>query len=88
MPKTGVFFSPALKGKDWPVIGDKFRNFPEVLSEVLKNPNVALYSPKPVDERLLYKVHTAKVVMDLKTAWYYEGAIYSVGGCVDALEKL
>ncbi|RLF12013.1 MAG: hypothetical protein DRJ68_06400 [Thermoprotei archaeon] len=88
MPKTGVFFSPAVKGKDWPVIGDKFRNFPEVMADVLKNPNVALYSPKPVDEKLLFKVHTANVVMDLKSAWYYEGAVYSVGGCVEALERI
>jgi len=88
MPKTGVFFAEVLKGKDWPVIGDKFRNFPEVMAEVLKDPNVALYTSKPVDERLLYKVHTLEVVANLKSAWYYEGALCSVGGCVEALERI
>lgn len=88
MPRTGVFFSPALKGGDWPVIGDKFRNFPDVMAEALSKPGVALYSPRPVDEALLYKVHTANVVADLKVAWYYEGAVHSVGGCVEALERI
>ncbi|MEM4576370.1 MAG: hypothetical protein QW701_02765 [Candidatus Nezhaarchaeales archaeon] len=88
MPRTGVFFSSALKGKEWPVIGDKFKNFPEVMVEVLNNPNVELYDPKPVDEKLLYKVHTPRVVMDLLSAWYSEGALYSVGGCVEALERI
>jgi acetoin utilization deacetylase AcuC-like enzyme len=88
MPKTGVFFTEVLKGKDWPVIDDKFRNFPEVMAEALKNPNIALYTSKPVDERLLYEVHTHEVIANLKSAWYYEGAVRSVGGCVEALERI
>ncbi len=88
MPKTGVFFNEVLKGKDWPVIGDKFRNFPEVMAEALKNLNVVLYSSRPVDEGLLYKVHTPELIASLKSAWYCEGALCSVGGCVEALERI
>ncbi|MEM3703975.1 MAG: hypothetical protein QXX79_06140 [Candidatus Bathyarchaeia archaeon] len=83
-----MFFSRTFKGKDWPIIGDKFKNFPEVMVEVLDRSKAVLYDPKPVDEKLLYKVHSANIVDDLKSQWFYEGAVYSVGGCVEALERI
>ncbi|MFX1449636.1 MAG: hypothetical protein ACFFCM_02265 [Promethearchaeota archaeon] len=86
--KTGVFFNKIFKGKDWPIIGDKFQNFPEVMDDVLKLDNVFLYESKPVAEDLLNKVHTRDLLILLKRAWYYEGAITTIGGMVSALEKI
>ena len=33
--KTGVFFHNEFRNKDWPIIGDKFRNFPDVMKKPL-----------------------------------------------------
>ena len=85
---TGVFFHETFRGKEWLIIGDKFRNFPRVMKHVLKLPQVTLFSPEKVVEELLLKVHTPRFVENLKRAWYCEGALYSVGGCVQATERV
>jgi hypothetical protein len=85
---TGVFFHETFKGKEWLIIGDKFRNFPGVMKHALKLPQVKLYSPEKVSEELLLKIHTAEFVQNLNQAWYCDGARYSVGGCVEATEKI
>jgi len=86
--RVGVYFHEELKGKDWPIIGDKFANFPEVMADVLRLPNVHLYKPEPVSEELLLKVHSKSLLERVRGAWYYLGARLSVGGCVDAAERI
>ena len=73
---------------DWPIIGNKFRDFPQALADVLTLPNVVLYTPEPAEEGLLLKVHTASLLKMAKDAWYYRGALYAVGGCVAAAEGI
>lgn len=85
---TGVFFHEKFKGEQWLVIGDKFQNFPRVMDHQVKRPNVTLFEPKRVSEELLLKIHTPRFVRELKGAWYYEGALLSVAGCVEATEKI
>ncbi len=86
--KTGVFFHEAFKNKDYFIIGDKFGNFPLVMQKVLASSNVQLFEPQPVNEGLLYEVHTHRYLQEVKRAWYYKGATLAVGGCVKAGEKL
>ena len=86
--RTGVFFHEIFKGKEWLIIGDKFRNFPEVMKDALSLPQVSLFSPSKVSDDLLLKVHTPRFVEELKKAWYCDGALYSVGGCVEAVEMV
>ena len=86
--KTGVFFNDILKTREWPIIGNKFRNFPRVMEEVLVREDVFLFNTQPVSEELLLKVHEKGFVEDVKTRWYYEGASHTVGGCVEASEKI
>ena len=86
--KTGVFFNDILKTQEWPIIGNKFRNFPRVMEEVLKRPDVFLFETRPVSEELLLKVHEKGFVEDVKKKWYYGGAAYAAGGCVEASEKV
>lgn len=86
--KSGVFFHRSFKGKSWPVIGDKYAGFPEVMAEELKLPNVVLFEPEPAPEELLLKAHSESLMERVKSAWYYEGARRSVGGCVKAVEKV
>jgi acetoin utilization deacetylase AcuC-like enzyme len=85
---TGVFFHEVFSKKDWVIIGNKFRNFPQAMEHALKLANVKLFTPQKVSEELLLEVHSPRLVQDLKEAWYYEGASYSVGGCVEATEKI
>lgn len=85
---TGVFFHEKFRGKQWLIIGDKFRNFPGAMEHVLKLPGVELVTPHKVPEELLLKIHTPDFVQGLKKAWYCEGALYSVGGCVEAVERV
>jgi acetoin utilization deacetylase AcuC-like enzyme len=86
--KTGVFFHPTFSGKEWIVIGNKWKNFPEVMQPALDLPQVEMCPSEKVDEELLLKIHTHRFVEDLKQAWYCEGAYRSVGGCVEATEKM
>jgi acetoin utilization deacetylase AcuC-like enzyme len=88
MMRTGVFFHNLFSQKPWPIIGSKFRNFPGAMDYALRLPNVVLFEPKPVSESLLLKVHDRSLVEQAKGAWYYEGACLSVGGCVEAAERI
>ena len=86
--KTGVFFHPSFSGKEWIIIGDKFRRFPGVMEHGFKKSGVRWYVPRRVNEELLLKIHTDRLVEDLKKAWYCEGALYSVGSWVEATDKI
>ena len=88
MPRTGIFFHEIFSQRSWPIIGSKFKNFPKVLEEVLRLPNVVLFEPKPVSEELLLKVHSKELVECVRLKWFYQGASLSVGGCVEAAEKI
>jgi len=86
--KTGIFWNDIFKGKSWPIIGDKFIHFPEVLEEVLKYDNVILYESPRAPEEILYKVHTENVVKSFLSSWYAEGGLHTIGGFMLALEKI
>jgi len=88
MARVGVFFHPSFKGKPWPIIGDKFRSFPEVLSRLIEEGKAVLIEPRPAPDELLLKVHSEELLKDVKGRWYYEGASLSVGGCVEASVKV
>jgi acetoin utilization deacetylase AcuC-like enzyme len=88
MMKTGVFFHREFSLKSWPIIGDKYRNFPEVMKGALSQEGVTLFESKPATEEMLLKVHTKTYLKEVKQAWYYKGASLAVGGCVEATEKI
>ncbi len=83
--KVGVFFHRIFK-RSWPVIGDKFKRFPEVLQRVLASPRVELIEPKPVDEALLRKVHSESLLKSVRRMSLWDAARLAVGGCVQAAE--
>jgi hypothetical protein len=45
---TGVSFHQEFSFKGWPIIGNKFRNFPAVMHKVLSREGVVLFEPGPV----------------------------------------
>jgi acetoin utilization deacetylase AcuC-like enzyme len=85
---VGVFFHSLFSQPSWPVIGNRFKHFPQVMEDALILPGVELFEPKPVSEELLMKVHTPDLVDSAKRAWYWEGASLAVGGCIEAAEKI
>lgn len=86
--KTGVFFHKIFAKYNWPIIGDKFKKFPEKMGEELKMEDVALFKPEMVSDSLLEEVHERRFLEGVKKQWYYEGAAISVGGCVKAAELI
>ncbi len=86
--KTGVFFHPLFTREGWPILGEKFRHFPGAMEHLLAEPHVELLEPPKVSEELLLKVHTEAFLRDVRGRWYYEGARLSVGGCVEACERV
>jgi hypothetical protein len=66
--KTGVFFHKEFTNKDWPIIGDKFHNFPMVMERALLLPDVTLFESKPVDEEIL--LNPSSAVTEFKISDY------------------
>jgi acetoin utilization deacetylase AcuC-like enzyme len=81
---TGVFFHPEFRNKDWPIIGDKFRNFPEVIERAVPEGRLHIYESRAATDRELLKVHTNAYLADVRRAWYFKGASLAVGGCIEA----
>jgi len=73
-----------MKERSWPIIGNKFQRFPELLQDLLSLPQVELFTSPQAPEHLLRKVHTEEYLRQVKEAWYWEGAVRAVGGCVEA----
>ena len=86
--KTGVFWHDIFATSSWPIIGNKFKNFPRVMEKALKIDGVELFTPRKVPLEILRKIHDESVLNDLRRSWYCEGALYSVGGCIDAATKI
>jgi acetoin utilization deacetylase AcuC-like enzyme len=87
-PTTGVFFHDVFRGKQWDIIGDKFRRFPEALDDALSVAQVKMYASPPVSGELLLRIHTPRFVDDLKKAWYCDGVRRSVGGYMKVAERI
>ena len=86
---TGVFFHEAFVGRDWPIIGDRYAGFPELLEELAHEvPGIRLIRPEPVPEDLLARVHTPGYLARVRKAWYYDGARLTVGALVQACEMV
>lgn len=84
MKRTGIFFLY--------LIGERLSDFPQELEGILNRPNIsfyeAFYELTPAPEDLLLKVHSPRMIEDVKRTLYYETALYSTGGTVQAAERI
>ena len=92
MVRTGLFFHYQQ--------GARLRDFPQALGGLLSHPRVFLYDalypgkPKathelePVSPDLLRAVHSEGMIERVKRTPYYETALYSAGGTVQAAEEV
>ena len=83
-----MFFHPEFRNKDWPIIGDKFRNFPGVMERQLAMPGVAYFESEPAPEEVLLLTHSLQYLAEVRRSWYFKGASIAVGGCVRAGEMI
>ncbi len=86
--QTGIYFHPLFGQKEWPIIGNKYKDFPQLLEDLLRLPQVRLFEPQEAPSQLLSKVHTLQFLADVQEEWYYQGAALSAGGSVEACEKV
>ena len=84
MKRTGIFFLY--------LIGERLSDFPEELAGILDRTNIsfyeAFYELTPTPEELLLKVHSPQMIYRVKQTVYYETALYSTGGTVQAAERI
>ncbi len=91
MKRTGIFFTYFQ--------GERLKDFPQALAKILHKENVAYYDAvydsrqglgylEPLSEKLLLKVHSQTMVQEVKLTVYYESALYSAGGTVQAAEEI
>ena len=88
--RTGIFF-PRLEGQ-------RLEDFPEALNDILDKENVSYYDGvyaadnpyylKPANEEMLVKVHSKDMIEKVKRTGYYETALYSAGGTVQAVLEI
>jgi acetoin utilization deacetylase AcuC-like enzyme len=88
MKQVGVYYHPSFSRKSYLTVGNRLRDFPEALDELLTRPNVRLFESPRASEELIRKVHApdmpALVARDSLCGTAYE----SVGGVVAAMEAL
>src|SRR4030042_1623044 len=84
MKRTGIFFLY--------LIGERLNDFPKELAGILEKANIsfyeAFYELQPTPENLLLKVHSHQMIEEVKLTPYYETALYSTGGTVQAAELI
>lgn len=87
---TGIFYHHICGEKAYFSLAMSVKEGFEILSEenILAQPNVTLFESLPASDELILKVHTKDMVERVKRSDYYETALYSVGGVVQATEKV
>ncbi len=82
MTKVGVFYHPSFSRKSYLTVGNRLRDFPEALDEVLQNPDIQLYECPRASEDLILKAHTPEMIQGVARDRMCSTAYESVGGVV------
>jgi acetoin utilization deacetylase AcuC-like enzyme len=88
MKKIGIFYHPSFSRKSYMTIGNRLRDFPEALDELLKLPNVEMFTSPRADEDLILKVHAPEMPAMVARDGFCSTAYESVGGVVAGMEAL
>jgi len=88
MKNIGIFYHPSFSRKSYMTIGNRLRDFPEALDELLKRPNVRLFASPRVSEELILKVHAPEIIHMIARDAFCSTAYESAGGVVAAMEAL
>jgi acetoin utilization deacetylase AcuC-like enzyme len=88
MAKVGVFYHPSFSRKSYLTVGNRLRDFPEALAELLQNPQVQMYECPRAAEDLILKAHTPELIQGVARDRMCSTAYESVGGVVAAMAAL
>jgi acetoin utilization deacetylase AcuC-like enzyme len=88
MAKVGVFYHPSFSRKSYLTVGNRLRDFPEALDDVLQNPDIRLYESPRAGEDLILLAHTPELLQGVARDRLCSTAYESVGGVVAAMAAL
>lgn len=88
MAKVGVYYHPSFSRKSYLTVGNRLRDFPEALEELLKRPGIRLFTSPRVPEEYILKVHAPEMLTAVARDRLCSTAYESVGGVVAAMEAL
>jgi acetoin utilization deacetylase AcuC-like enzyme len=88
MKQVGIYYHPSFSRKSYMTVGNRLRDFPEALEEVLALPNVRLFTSPRVAEELIIKVHAPEIIKLVARDSMCATAYESAGGVVAAMEAL
>src|SRR4030065_475269 len=83
---TGIFYHPSYSRRRYLTVGARLAGFPMALDKILQSGNVRMYTPGPVSQELVLKVHTPSLIEGVKgdplcpTAWPSAGGGVRGGG--------
>ena len=88
MKKIGIFYHPSFSRKSYLTVGNRLKDFPEALDELLKKPNLRMFESPRVSEELVLKVHAPEMIPLVARDGFCSTAYESVGGVVAGMEAL
>ncbi len=88
MNRIGIYYHPSFSRKSYLTVGNRLRDFPEALDELLTRPNVQLFTSPRVSEELLLQVHAPEMLPAVARDQFCSTAYESAGGVVAAMEAL
>jgi acetoin utilization deacetylase AcuC-like enzyme len=88
MKNVGIFYHPSFSRKSYMTIGNRLRDFPEALEELLAKPNARLYEAPRAAEDLILKVHDREMLRMVALDGFCSTAYESVGSVVAGMEAL
>ncbi len=88
MTRVGIYYHPSFSRKSYLTVGNRLRDFPEALDDLLQLPNVQLLQCPRVSEDLILKVHAPEMLQGVARDRMCSTAYESVGGVVAAMEAL
>ncbi len=88
MKRVGIYYHPSFSRKSYLTVGNRLRDFPEALAEVLQLPNVQMFQCPRASEALILKAHAPEMLQGVARDRMCSTAYESVGGVVAAMEAL
>ncbi|MDP3182586.1 MAG: histone deacetylase [Desulfobaccales bacterium] len=88
MKNIGIFYHPSFSRKSYMTIGNRLKDFPEALEDLLKKPNVRLFESPRASEELILKVHPSEMLRLVARDGFCSTAYESVGSVVAGMEAL
>ncbi len=85
---TGIFYHPSFSRRSYMTVGNRLRDFPDILEPILDSGGVEVFTSPRVDRDLLLAVHDPRMIESVDRDPFCSTAWESAGGVVRALEDV